>query len=98
MMDRPAHGGTICDSLTSTDAHPRPKCPVSVLPGSHVTPVTGRVADGEKDRPVLVARPLERILAPRVPVDRVVLVLEEVRAALPAETIHAAESIAERSP
>ena len=38
----------------------------------HVAPVAGGVADREQDRPVLVACAGERLLAPRVPVDRVV--------------------------
>ena len=45
-----------------------------------VAPVAGRVADGEQDRLVLRARLREGLVAPRVPVDRVVRVLEEVRA------------------
>ena len=47
-----------------------------------VAPVARRVADREEDRPVLALRPLERLGAPRVPVDRVVGVLEQVRARL----------------
>ena len=37
--------------------------------GHDVAPVARRVADGEQDRLVLVAGALERLLAPRVPVD-----------------------------
>ena len=48
----------------------------------HVAPVAGRVADREQDRPVLLARPRQRLRAPRVPVDRVVPVLEQVGAGL----------------
>jgi hypothetical protein len=44
----------------------------------HVAPVTRRVADRHEDRPVLLARPRKRRFAPRLPRDRVVLVLEEV--------------------
>src|SRR4051794_20403268 len=43
-----------------------------------VTPVARRVADREQDRLVLLACARERLLAPRMPVHRVVLVLEEV--------------------
>ena len=48
----------------------------------HVAPVAGRVADREQDRAVLLARPRQRLLAPGVPVDRVVAVLEQVWAGL----------------
>ena len=44
----------------------------------HVAPVAGRVTDAQEDRLLLVARLLERLLAPRIPVDRVVLVLLQV--------------------
>ena len=44
----------------------------------HVAPVAGRVADREQDRLVLGAGPRERLVAPRVPVDRIVRVLQEV--------------------
>ena len=56
----------------------------------HVAPVARGVADREEDRPVLLARAGERLLAPRVPVDGVVGVLEEVRARLVGEAIHVA--------
>ena len=60
------------------------------LVGHHVAPVARGVADGEEDRAVLVARAGERLLPPRVPVDRVVGVLEEVRAGCFGEPVHAA--------
>ena len=44
-----------------------------------VAPMAGRVADAQKNRPVFLPRPGERLFAPRVPVHRVVLVLEQVR-------------------
>ena len=53
-----------------------------------VTPVASGVADGEKDRLVLCPRPLEGLVSPRVPVDRVIRVLEEVRARLSGEAVH----------
>src|SRR5262249_43745856 len=53
----------------------------------HVTPVAGRVAHGEEHRPVVRTGPIERLLAPRVPVDRVVGVLEQVRARRTGESI-----------
>ena len=44
----------------------------------HVAPVAGGVADRDEDRLLLVARAAERLLAPRVPVDGVLRVLEQV--------------------
>ena len=55
----------------------------------HVAPVAGGVADREHDRAILVACAGERLVAPRVPVDRVVLVLQEVRRRLVGEAVHA---------
>ena len=46
----------------------------------HVAPVAGRVADRDDQRLVLRAGARERLLAPRVPVDGVLRVLEQVRA------------------
>jgi len=45
-----------------------------------VTPVTGRVADGEKDRLVFLFRAPECLLRPREPVDRVMGVLQQIGA------------------
>ena len=53
----------------------------------HVAPVAGGVADGEQDRPVLLTRPGQGLRAPGVPVDRVLAVLEEVRAGLLGEPV-----------
>jgi hypothetical protein len=44
-----------------------------------MTPMTGRVADREEDRFILTARFGEGFLAPRIPIDRVMCVLEKVR-------------------
>ena len=52
-----------------------------------VAPVAGRVADREQDRALLVTGTGERLVAPRIPVDRVVLVLEEVGTVFRTETI-----------
>ncbi len=54
----------------------------------HVAPVARGVADREQDRPVGVAGGRARLVAPRVPVDRVAGVLEQVRAGLAAEPVH----------
>ena len=48
----------------------------------HVAPVAGGVADREEDRLLLAPRLLERLLAPGIPVHRVVGVLEQVGALL----------------
>ena len=55
-----------------------------------VAPVARRVADREQDRPVALLGRRERLVAPRVPVDRVVGVLAEVGAGLVGEPIGAA--------
>ena len=48
----------------------------------HVAPVAGGVADREEDRLPLLTCAGEGLVAPRVPVDRVLRVLQEVRARL----------------
>ena len=53
----------------------------------HVAPVAGRIADRDEQGPVQVAGALQRLLAPRIPVDRVVGVLEQVRRGLSGEAI-----------
>ena len=53
----------------------------------HVTPVTCRVADREQDRLVFIASARERLVAPRVPVDRVPRVLQQVRARLVGQAV-----------
>src|SRR5438067_1797133 len=53
----------------------------------HVAPVARRVADRNQDRPVLVARTTQRFVPPGVPVNRVVLVLEEVGRGLGGEAV-----------
>ncbi len=49
------------------------------LPFHHVAPMAGRVTDREKDRFPFLARLGEGFLAPRIPIDRVMRVLEKVR-------------------
>ena len=46
----------------------------------HVTPVAGGVADREQDRPVPVARQLQRLVAPGPSLDRVVGMLLQIGA------------------
>ena len=53
----------------------------------HVAPVARRVADRQEDRLVLGAGRGERLVAPRVPVDRVVGVLAQVGAGLVREPV-----------
>ena len=53
----------------------------------HVAPMAGRVADRDEDRPVLRARPGEGGLAPRMPVDRIVAVLAQIRRRLGGESV-----------
>ncbi len=48
------------------------------LVSHHVTPVAGRVADGDEQRAVQLPCPGKSFLAPGVPVDRVVTVLAQV--------------------
>ncbi len=48
------------------------------FPFHHVAPVAGRIADREKDWFPFLARLGERFFAPRVPIDRVMRVLEKV--------------------
>ena len=53
----------------------------------HVAPVAGGVADRQQDRPVLGPCAGQRLFAPRIPVDRIVRVLEQVRARLVRQVI-----------
>ena len=52
-----------------------------------VAPVAGRIADREQDRLVGALGFRERLRSPGPPVDRIVLMLQEIRARLPGETI-----------
>ncbi len=54
----------------------------------HVAPVARRVADRQQDRHVALSGGGERIGAPRIPVDRVVAVLTEIRRGLVSESVH----------
>src|SRR5690606_31893283 len=53
----------------------------------HVAPVTGGVADRQEDGAILRAGAFKRLVTPRVPVDRVVLVLEQVGAGFPRQAV-----------
>jgi hypothetical protein len=52
-----------------------------------VAPVAGRVADREEDRLVLRLGARQRLVPPGIPVDRVVPVQQQVRAALAGEAV-----------
>jgi hypothetical protein len=52
-----------------------------------MAPVTGGVADRQQNRLVLRLGVIEHFLTPGLPVDRVVLVLQEIRAGFFAETV-----------
>ena len=53
----------------------------------HVTPMAGRVADAQEDRPVEEPGPGEGLGPPRIPLDRVAGVLEEIGTRLPGEAV-----------
>src|SRR5207245_7689071 len=57
------------------------------LAGHHMTPVTGAVADAEQDRFVLLARAGQRLRAPRIPVDRILRMLQQIRTGLLREAV-----------
>ena len=52
-----------------------------------VAPVAGGVADAEQDRQVALAGGLERLLAPGIPVNRVVFVLEQIEASFVGQAV-----------
>jgi hypothetical protein len=49
--------------------------------------MAGRIADAQKNGLVFPARPAERLVAPRIPIDRIMLVLQQVRRLLAREAI-----------
>ena len=69
--------------------HPRGGLVLEGLVGHDVAPVAGGIADGEEDGPALPPRAVEGFRPPRVPVHRVVRVLEEVGAGLGGQTVPA---------
>ena len=52
-----------------------------------MTPVTGRIPNGEQDYFSFVLSDLESLGSPRVPIDRIVRVLEQIRARLEDESV-----------
>ncbi len=67
--------------------HARGRLVLETLVRHHVAPVARRIADREQDRLVALLRVRERLRAPRPPVDRIVLVLEQIGRGLARETI-----------
>ena len=67
--------------------HRRGRLVLERLVRHDVAPVTGRIADREQDRLVLGPRLLERLGAPRMPVDGVAGVLQQVGARLVGEAV-----------
>jgi hypothetical protein len=53
----------------------------------HMAPMAGGITDAEKDGPIKPSSPLQGFGAPGVPIDRVMGVLLEIRAALVDEMI-----------
>jgi hypothetical protein len=63
----------------------------------HVTPVTRRVTNRQQDRLALALRAVERLAAPWIPIDRIIRVLEKVRARLAREAVGHRTSAATRT-
>src|SRR4051794_32140567 len=57
-----------------------------------MAPVAGRVADRDQQRDVAASRLLERLGSPLPPVDRVLCVLQQIRARSAGETVSACPS------
>ena len=53
----------------------------------YMTPVTGGITNREENWLIAVLRLRQRFGSPRPPIDRIVLVLQEIRTALGGETI-----------
>jgi len=51
------------------------------LPFHHMAPITGGIANGDQNRLIFLPRLGKRFLTPRIPVNRVMRVLEQIRAA-----------------
>ncbi len=67
--------------------HGRRRVVLERLVRHDMAPVAGRIADGQQDRHVPLARPRQRVRSPLVPVDRVVGVLPQIRAGRLAERV-----------
>ena len=60
---------------------------LETLGGEHVAPVAGGITDAEVDGFALLERPREGLLAPRIPVDRILRMLAQIRAGLAAQPV-----------
>jgi hypothetical protein len=92
LIDRVEIGALLAIDLDVDEELVHERCRLGILEalmGHDVTPVTGGIADREQDRLVLFARARQRGLAPGPPMDRVVLVLQEVGAGFLAEEVSA---------
>src|SRR5690242_4184818 len=64
----------------------------------HVAPVAGRIADGKKDRLIFGRGALDRFGSPGIPIDRIVLVLQKVRARSAGQVVrHESSRVQKRS-
>ena len=89
-VDRVEVGPLLAVDLDRHEAlveQPRRRLVLERLALHDVAPVARGVADRQEDRPVEGPRPGERLGPPRVPIDRVVGVLEEVRAGLAGQAV-----------
>ena len=83
LVDRIDVGPFLAVDLDADEAlvhHVRGGLVLETLVGHDVAPVTGRIADAQQDRPVFGLGPGQRRLAPRQPMNRIVFVLQQVRA------------------
>ena len=60
---------------------------LEALPFHHMTPMAGGIPDTDDDRFIFLSGPGKRILSPWQPIDRVMGMLQQVRAALLNECI-----------
>ncbi len=63
-------------------------CLFEFLVRHYVAPMTGGISDREEDRFVFLACLRESFFAPRIPIDRIVSVLEKIRRFFPREPVH----------
>ena len=61
---------------------------LETLVGHHVAPVAGRIAHREEDRLLLARGPAQRFRAPRLPIDGVRGMLQQVRADFVGKLVH----------
>ena len=87
-MELPALSGTNRNSLTCADTLSYPRCPVFAPAYGHVTPVTRCIPDGQQDGSIQALRLGQGIRSPLPPVDRIVLVLQQIRTRGAREPVH----------